>query len=53
MIYEDDRGKTHLEYDKPSSLFSQFDDDKIVLVANILDNELEELVRVATEYKEG
>lgn len=49
LIYEDDQGKTHLEYDKPSSLFGQFGDGKIVSVANTLDHKLEDLVRVATE----
>lgn len=35
LIYESDRGKTRVEYDKPSPLFGQFGDDKIVLVANM------------------
>jgi uncharacterized protein (DUF302 family) len=52
LIYEDDQGKTCLEYDKPSSLLGQFGDDKIAAVANMLDNKLEDLVRVATECKE-
>jgi uncharacterized protein (DUF302 family) len=52
LIYEDDQGKTHLEYDKPSSLLGQFDDDKIVSVANMLDQKLEDLVRVSTECNE-
>ena len=52
LIYEDDQGKTHLEYDKPSSLFGQFGDDKIDSVANMLDHKLEDLVRVATECME-
>lgn len=49
LIYEDDQGKTHLEYDKPSSLFGQFGDDKIVSVASTLDHKLKDLVRAATE----
>jgi uncharacterized protein (DUF302 family) len=52
LIYEDDQGKTCLEYDKPSSLFGQFGDDKIASVANMLDHKLEDLARVATECKE-
>ncbi len=52
LIYESDRGKTRVEYDKPSPLFGQFGDDKIFLVANMLDNKLEDLARVATECKE-
>ena len=52
LIYEDNQGKTRLEYDRPSSLFGQFDDNKIVSVANMLDQKLEDLVRAATECKE-
>lgn len=52
LVYEDDQGKTHLEYDKPSSLFGQFGDDKVLSVSNILDHKLEDLVRVATECRE-
>jgi uncharacterized protein (DUF302 family) len=52
LIYESDRGKTRVEYDKPSPLFGLFGDNKIFLVANMLDNKLEDLARVATECKE-
>jgi hypothetical protein len=41
------RGRTYLEYDKPSSLFGQFADDRIAAVASLLDQKLEELVTMA------
>jgi uncharacterized protein (DUF302 family) len=47
LIYENDRGKTCLEYDKPSSLFGQFNDDRIASVASMLDRKLEDLIREA------
>jgi uncharacterized protein (DUF302 family) len=47
LVYEDEQGGTRLEYDKPSSLFSQFNDDRIDSVANLLDRKLEELVTAA------
>ena len=42
-------GNTCLEYDQPSSLFGQFNDDRITSVANELDRKMEELVRAAVE----
>ena len=47
LIYEDESGRTRLEYDKPSSLFSQFNDDRIASVASLLDQKVEELVVAA------
>jgi uncharacterized protein (DUF302 family) len=47
LVYEDDRGRTCLEYDKPSSLFGQFNDDRIVSVASLLDRKLEDLIAEA------
>ena len=47
LIYEDERGRTCLEYDKPSSLFGQFNDDRIAPVATMLDRKLEDLVTTA------
>jgi uncharacterized protein (DUF302 family) len=49
LVYEDDRGRTCLEYDKPSSLFGQFNDDRIASVASLLDRKLEDLVAKAIE----
>jgi uncharacterized protein (DUF302 family) len=49
LIYEDERGKTCLEYDRPSSLFGQFGDDRISPTAALLDRKLEALVAAAVE----
>jgi uncharacterized protein (DUF302 family) len=47
LLYEDERGRTCLEYDKPSSLFGQFNDARIAPVASMLDRKLEDLVTTA------
>jgi len=47
LLYEDEQGRTCLEYDKPSSLFGQFNDERIASVASLLDRNLEELVTAA------
>jgi uncharacterized protein (DUF302 family) len=49
LIYVDERGRTCLEYDKPSSLFGQFNDHRIASVAGMLDRKLEALVAAAVE----
>jgi uncharacterized protein (DUF302 family) len=49
LLYEDERGRTCLEYDKPSSLFGQFNDDRIAPVAAMLDRKLEALIAAAVE----
>ena len=49
LLYEDDRGKTCLEYDKPSSLFGQFGNDRITPTATMLDRKLEALVSTSFE----
>lgn len=49
LIYEDDEGKTCVEYDRPSSLFGQFGDDRIAPTAAMLDRKLEALAVVAIE----
>jgi uncharacterized protein (DUF302 family) len=48
FVYENGAGKTVLEYDKPSSLFGQFHNDRIDAVAAMLERKLEELVGAAT-----
>ena len=47
LIYEDEQGKTCVEYDRPSSLFGQFNDDLISPTAAMLDKKLEALVAAA------
>ena len=44
LIYEDEGGKTWLEYNRPTSLFGQFGDERVDRVAAMLDRKLGELV---------
>jgi uncharacterized protein (DUF302 family) len=44
LVYQDDGRRTCLEYDQPSSLFGQFNDDRIASVAELLDRKLEDLI---------
>ena len=47
LLYEDDEGASCIEYDRPSSLFGQFGDDRIGQVAASLDQKLEGLAATA------
>jgi uncharacterized protein (DUF302 family) len=49
LIYEDDHGKTCVEYDRPSTLFGQFGNAKATEVAAMLDRKLEQLVAKAIQ----
>jgi uncharacterized protein (DUF302 family) len=49
LLYETDDGKTCVEYDRPSSLFGQFGDDRVTHMAEVLDQKLEALAKAATE----
>ncbi len=49
LIYEDESGKTCLEYDSPSSLFGQFGNDHIRPIATMLDRKLDALVTAILE----
>ena len=49
LIYENEDGKTCVEYDKPSSLFGQFGNAKVTEVATMLDGKLEKLVAKAIQ----
>jgi hypothetical protein len=49
VLYEDEKGGSIFEYDKPSSLFGQFDDEQVSAVARGLDIELERALRRAAE----
>ena len=49
LLYENEQGKTCVEYDKPSSLFGQFGNAKVTEVATMLDRKLEQLVAKAIE----
>src|SRR6202162_903845 len=45
FLYEDERGDAVFEYDEPSSLFGQFDDEQVSAVARGLDTALERALR--------
>jgi uncharacterized protein (DUF302 family) len=49
FLYEDEKGNSIFEYDKPSSLFGQFDDEQVSAVARGLDAALERALRQAAE----
>ena len=41
LLYEDDSGQAAFEYDRPSSLFGQFGDERVTTVARELDQAIE------------
>ncbi|BAZ49782.1 hypothetical protein NIES4103_23940 [Nostoc sp. NIES-4103] len=43
LVYQNQQGKTEISYDKPSSVLGQFQNEKILAVALMLDQKLEEL----------
>ena len=51
LVYENEDGKTCVEYDKPSSLFGQFGDSRITPTATMLARKLEALVTKAIESR--
>src|SRR3984885_2417425 len=49
FLYEDEQGRAIFEYDKPSSLFGQFDEEQVSAVGRSLDEALERALRQAAE----
>ena len=49
ILYEDETGGSVFEYDKPSSLFGQFNDEQVSVVARGLDAALERALQRALE----
>jgi hypothetical protein len=47
LLYENGKGETCLEYDRPSSLLGQFSDAQVAQVAAWLDRKREELAATA------
>ncbi len=45
FVYEADDRSTHIEYDQPSSLFGQFDNPEVTVVARSLDAKLASLIK--------
>jgi len=50
VLFEDERGKGVFEYDKPSSFFGQYGDERVTEVGRALDIELETALRKAADY---
>ena len=44
VLYENEVGRAIFEYDRPSSLFGQFDDERVTAVAHELDASLERVL---------
>jgi uncharacterized protein (DUF302 family) len=49
FVYTDAGGKTYIAYDKPSALLSQFQNEKIGMVAQMLDQKIESLAKMAAQ----
>lgn len=49
ILYQDEKGGSIFEYDKPSTLFGQFDDNEVSAIARGLDAALERALRQAAE----
>jgi uncharacterized protein (DUF302 family) len=49
VLFEDEQGRGIFEYDRPSSLFGQYDDERVTEVGRYLDATLEALLRKAAE----
>ena len=49
VLYEDEQGKGLFEYDKPSSFFGQYGDDRVTEVGRDLDVALEAALRKAAD----
>ncbi|MCC5611805.1 DUF302 domain-containing protein [Nostoc sp. CHAB 5834] len=50
LVYENQQGKTQISYEKPSSLLGQFQNNKILAIALMLDRKLEELTTKVTVF---
>lgn len=48
-VYTDAKGKTHVAYDRPSSVLGQFKNDQITMVGRMLDEKLEGLASMAAK----
>jgi uncharacterized protein (DUF302 family) len=49
VLFEDEQGKGVFEYDKPSSFFGQYGDERVTEVGRYLDTALEAALREAAE----
>jgi uncharacterized protein (DUF302 family) len=51
ILYEDETGGSIFEYDRPSSLFGQYGDERVTEVGRYLDAALEAVLRKAAEER--
>lgn len=49
ILFENAHGHAVLEYDRPSSLFGQYGDEKVIAIARELDQQIESVLREAAE----
>ncbi len=49
FVYTDANGKTYVAYDKPSTLLPQFQNEKVGMVAGMLDQKIEGLATMAAQ----
>jgi len=49
VLFEDEQGNGVFEYDKPSSFFGQYGDERVTEVGRYLDVELEAALRKASD----
>jgi hypothetical protein len=49
VLFEDEQGRGILEYDRPSSFFSQYGDQRVTAVGRYLDATLEVVLRNAAD----
>lgn len=47
FVYTDQAGKTFVSYDKPSTILAQFQNEKVTMVAQMLDQKLDGLANMA------
>ena len=52
VLYENEDGHSVFEYDRPSSLFGQFGDERVTAVARELDASLERVLARAAHSRE-
>jgi hypothetical protein len=52
LLYENEAGHAFFEYDRPSSLFGQFGDERVTAVARELDATLERVLAQAVHSGE-
>jgi uncharacterized protein (DUF302 family) len=48
-VYSDADGKTYIEYDKPTALLAQFKNEKVLMIAQMLDEKISGLATMAAQ----